>query len=105
MLTSVSPGGAGLSASQSMSVPGFGGGPNSAGSGTVTIGSNVVGADIEIDGTYVGNTPTTLPLSSGTHNIAVRSGNAVGQRSMLVNAGSTVNVNAQLDQLQVVSRR
>lgn len=76
-----------------------------AGTASVVIGSNVAGADIEVDGAYVGSTPTTLPLSTGTHQIVVKSGNAVWQRNMLVNAGSTVNVNAQLEQMQVVSHR
>ena len=76
-----------------------------AGTASVVIGSNVTGADIEVDGAYVGSTPTTLPLSAGTHQIVVKSGNAVWQRNMLVNAGGTVNVNAQLEQMQVASRR
>jgi len=75
-----------------------------AGTGSVTIASNVPGADIEVDGTYFGSTPTTLPLSAGTHQIAVKSGSAAWQRSMLVNAGSSVNVNAQLEQMQTASR-
>ena len=76
-----------------------------AGAASVTIGSNVPGADVEVDGAYVGSTPATLPLSAGTHQITVKSGVAVWQRSLLVNAGGTVNVNAQLEQMQAVSRR
>ena len=81
---------------------GFGG---AAGTSSVTIGSNVPGADIEVDGAYVGSTPATLPLSAGTHQIAIKSGSAVWQRSLLVSAGGTVNVNAQLEQIQTASRR
>jgi hypothetical protein len=76
-----------------------------AGSASVTIGSNVPGADVEVDGAYVGSTPATLPLSAGTHQITVKSGVAMWQRSLLVNAGGTVNVNAQLEQMQAASRR
>jgi PEGA domain len=76
-----------------------------AGTSSVTIGSNITGADIEVDGAYVGSTPATLPLSAGTHRITVKSGSAMWQRSLLVNAGGTVNVNAQLEQMQAVSRR
>src|SRR5947209_12163585 len=81
---------------------GFGG---AAGTSSVTIGSNVAGADIEVDGAYVGSTPETLPLSAGTHQITVKSGSAMWQRSLLVNAGGTVNINAQLEQMQAISRR
>ena len=76
-----------------------------AGTSLVTIGSNVSGADIEVDGAYVGSTPATLPLSAGAHQITVKSGSAMWQRSLLVSAGGTVNVNAQLEQIQTASRR
>lgn len=71
----------------------------------VTVTSNVNGADIEVDGTYVGSTPSTLPLSAGTHQITVKQGAVSWQRSLLVNAGSAVNVNAQLEQMQAASVR
>lgn len=76
-----------------------------AGTSSVTIGSNVPGADIEIDGSYVGSTPATLSLPAGTHQITVKSGNAAWQRNLLVSAGGTVNVNAQLEQMQTASHR
>jgi PEGA domain len=86
----------------SIAAKGFSG---AAGTSSVTIGSNITGVDIEVDGAYVGSTPATLPLSAGTHQITVKSGSAVWQRSLLVNAGGTVNVNAQLEQMQTASRR
>src|SRR4051812_17844801 len=60
------------------------------GSASVSIISNATGADIEIDGVYVGSTPTTLSLSAGSHQVAIRIGNAVWQRTLQVNAGSNV---------------
>lgn len=48
------------------------------------------------------------PLSrsrQGTHQISVRNGNALWQRNLQVNAGSTVSVNAQLEGAQMVSTR
>lgn len=75
------------------------------GSASVTINSNVTGADIEVDGNYVGSTPATLPLQPGTHKIVVKQGASVWQRSLLVNGGATVNVNAQLEQIQAVTSR
>jgi PEGA domain len=78
-----------------------------AGSGTanVTITSNTAGADIEVDGAYVGSTPSTLPLSSGAHQISVRGGNAMWQRNLQINAGSSLTVNATLEPVQVAGRR
>ena len=62
----------------------------------VTITSDIAGADIEIDGAFVGNTPTTRPLSAGTHKIKVSSGARVWERSLVVERGGTVNLNAKL---------
>ena len=71
----------------------------------VTITSNVTGADIEVDGNYIGSTPATIPLTAGKHQIAVKQGAAVWDRNLVVNAGSTVNVNAQIEQVQAVMAR
>jgi hypothetical protein len=74
------------------------------GSGSITITSDKPGADIEVDGAFVGNAPTTLPIASGMHHISVRGGNALWQRNLQVIPGSTVTLNAQLSQIQSVSR-
>lgn len=77
-----------------------------AGNGTsVAITSNLPGSDIEVDGAFIGSTPTTVSLPSGSHQISVRNGNAVWQRNLQVNAGSTVSLNAQLEATQMVSTR
>lgn len=68
----------------------------SAGEATVTISSDVVGADIEIDGAFVGNTPSTRPLAAGTHKIKVSNGAKVWERTLSVEKGSTINLNAKL---------
>jgi hypothetical protein len=75
------------------------------GTASVNITSNAAGADIEVDGAYVGSTPTTLALTSGSHQISVHSGNGAWQRTLQVSPGSTVTVNAQIEQTQAVSRR
>jgi len=72
---------------------------------SVAITSNLPGSDIEVDGAFIGSTPTTLSLPSGSHQISVRNGNAVWQRNLQVNAGSTVSLNAQLEATQMVSTR
>ena len=42
-------------------------------SGSVEIASNPPGAEIYVDGKFVGQTPSTIRLPSGTHHIAVKS--------------------------------
>lgn len=80
------------------------GGKSTAGSGSITITSDKAGADIEVDGVFVGNTPTTLPIASGVHQVSVHSGTELWQRNLQVIAGSTVTLNAQLGRTQTVAR-
>jgi len=76
------------------------------GSASVAVTSNMAGADIEVDGAFVGSTPTTLSLPSGMHQITVRSGNGLWQRNLQVSPGSTISLNARLETNQLaVSRR
>jgi hypothetical protein len=75
------------------------------GSASVSITSASNGAEIEVDGAYVGSTPTTLTLSPGMHQIAVRVGTEVWQRNLQVNSGSTITVTALLPQTQNVAQR
>jgi hypothetical protein len=64
------------------------------GTATFTVTSAVTGADIELDGSFVGNTPTTLQVAAGMHHVTVRSGAETWQRSMQVTSGSQVSLNA-----------
>lgn len=79
--------------------------PTSGGTSAVTVTSNSPGADIEVDGAYVGSTPTTVMLVSGPHQIAVKSGSALWQRNLQVGNGSTITVNATLERTQTVASR
>ena len=55
------------------------------------------GADIEIDGTFVGNTPSTITISPGSHEIVVKKkGFADWTRKLSVTGGS-IHINALLD--------
>jgi hypothetical protein len=65
-----------------------------AGTATFTVTSSVTGADIELDGAFVGNTPTTLQVPAGTHHVTVKNGTETWQRSMQVTSGSQVSLNA-----------
>jgi hypothetical protein len=65
---------------------------------SLNIDSTPAGADIEIDGAFVGNTPSTASVASGSHQIAVKKkGFADWSRTLNV-TGGTVHVNAELDQ-------
>ena len=70
--------------------------PVPAASAAISVTSPVAGAEIEVDGAFVGSTPTTLQLSPGSHRIVVKHGVKTWQRTLQVNAGSTVSLNATL---------
>lgn len=59
--------------------------------------SSTPDADIEIDGNYVGSTPSTVSVASGQHLISVKkSGFKQWERKITVSTGE-VNVNAALE--------
>lgn len=61
------------------------------------ISSTPDAADIEIDGNYVGSTPSTVSVASGQHQISVKkTGFRPWERKITVSAGQ-VNVNAALE--------
>jgi len=62
----------------------------------ISITSPVAAAEIEVDGVFVGNTPTTLHLAPGPHRIVVKHGTKTWDRTLQVSAGSTVSLNAAL---------
>lgn len=63
----------------------------------VSIASAPDSAEIEVDGEFMGNTPSTLELDPGEHNIAIRkSGYKPWEKKLKVTAGD-VNLNAELE--------
>jgi hypothetical protein len=65
---------------------------------TVIVKSSPDGADIRVDGKYVGSTPSTLRLEPGDHSIVVeKSGYRQWQRTMSVSSGGIITVDAQLE--------
>ncbi|MGO4884303.1 MAG: PEGA domain-containing protein [Bryobacteraceae bacterium] len=62
---------------------------------TLTINSNQPGADIMVDGMYVGNAPTTIQLAPGLHKVVLQQGSSVWQRDLQVTGGA-VTINATL---------
>jgi hypothetical protein len=45
---------------------------------------------------FVGSTPSTLQLPAGAHRVSIRHGNLSWDRSVQLNAGSAVTMNAVL---------
>ncbi len=64
---------------------------------SLAVDSNPVGADIEVDGNFVGSTPSAVPVALGNHEITVRKkGYSTWNRRMNI-TGGTVHVNAELE--------
>jgi PEGA domain len=56
------------------------------------------GADIELDGGFVGNTPSDVQVPEGEHTVTVKkTGFKDWERKMKVTAGSTIHLNADLE--------
>jgi hypothetical protein len=69
-------------------------------SAKVSVASTPSGADIEVDGNFVGNTPSTIDLAVGEHSIAVKkSGYKDWERKMKV-TGGTINLSAELEKAE-----
>jgi hypothetical protein len=62
----------------------------------VQVTSEPAGAEITIDGAFVGSTPATLQMTPGLHHISMKRGQANWERQMQVQAGNIVPVNAIL---------
>jgi hypothetical protein len=69
--------------------------------GKLSVGSVPDGADIEVDGSFVGNTPSDVQVADGDHTITVKkTGFKDWERKMKVSAGSSVHLNAELEKAQ-----
>jgi hypothetical protein len=65
---------------------------------TIEIKSNPDGADIAVDGKYVGNTPTTLHPSAGDHVIRMeKSGYKSWERTLTITPGETTSISPSLE--------
>ena len=71
--------------------------PAAAVQATLVIDSTPSGADIEIDGAFVGNTPSTVSVAPGSHQIVVKKKGFADWTKTLNVTGGTVHVNAELD--------
>lgn len=72
--------------------------PASSASAKLSVTSAPVGADIMVDGNFVGNTPSDVQLPEGEHTIVVKkSGFKEWQRKMKISGGSNVHLNAEME--------
>jgi hypothetical protein len=63
--------------------------------------STPVGAEVTVDGQYVGNTPSRVPLSIGAHTVTFSlTGFASWKRDLTVISGSELNINTALQKVQ-----
>ena len=65
---------------------------------SLAIDSIPSGADIEIDGAFVGNTPSTVSVTPGSHQIAVKKKGFSDWIKTLNVTGGAVHLNAELEQ-------
>ena len=65
---------------------------------TVVVKSTPPGADITVDGKFMGNTPSTIQLTPGDHVVEVeKDGLRPWQRGMTITAGGNITIDATLD--------
>jgi len=65
--------------------------------GSVNVKSTPDGADITIDGKFLGSTPSKLQLTEGSHTIVVeQTGYTAWQRTVTISPGNDININAVL---------
>ncbi len=76
---------------------------NQAGSTMLTVNSNMTGAEIEIDGAFVGSAPSTIPVAAGMHQITVRHGQQVWQRNVQT-MGGNISLQATFDGIRRAAR-
>ncbi len=72
--------------------------PKDAATGTIAVSSTPDGAEISVDGAFMGNAPATLKLPPGKHTIRVAlSGYKEWTREITVLAGSELKLAAALE--------
>jgi len=66
--------------------------------GKLSVASLPEGADIEVDGSFVGNTPSDVQVIEGEHTVSVKkTGFKDWERKLKVSSGSSVHLNAELE--------
>jgi hypothetical protein len=74
--------------------------PAAVSTGKLSVASVPDGADIEVDGSFVGNTPSDVQVAEGEHTVAVKKvGFKDWERKLKVSGGSSVHLNAELEKV------
>jgi len=69
-------------------------------SAKIQLESSPSGADIELDGSFVGNTPSDVQVAEGDHTVTVKkAGFKDWERKMKISAGSSVHLSAELEKV------
>jgi hypothetical protein len=64
----------------------------------VSVTSTPDGADIEVDGSFVGNTPSDIDVPAGEHTVSVKkTGFQAWEKKLKVSSGSNVHLKAELE--------
>jgi hypothetical protein len=72
-------------------------GTNTTSAATLDFSSNPAGAEIDIDGNYAGNTPSSMSVAAGEHAIKIsKPGFKTWERKLKINAGN-IKVGAELE--------
>lgn len=69
----------------------------------LTINSTAAGAEIEIDGSFVGSAPSTIVVAPGMHRVTVRAGTQVWQREVQITGGN-ITLQATFGELRRAGR-
>jgi hypothetical protein len=78
--------------------PGTAGTPPAATQASLTVDSTPAGADIEVDGAFVGNTPSTVSVAPGSRQITVKKKGFTDWTKTLNVTGGAIHLNAELEQ-------
>jgi hypothetical protein len=74
--------------------------PASPGSAKLQVESNPPGADIQLDGNFIGNTPSDVQVLEGDHTIMLKKpGFKDWERKMKESGGSSVHLSAEMEKL------
>jgi len=69
-------------------------------SANLHVESDPSGADIEVDGSFVGQTPSDIQVTGGDHTVVVKkTGLKDWERKLKVSSGSSVRLNAELEKI------
>lgn len=79
--------------------PAAGAAPQSAAGARLDVSSDPAGADIEVDGNFVGSTPSSIELPAGEHSISIKKSGYKSWERKMKTTGGEVKINAELEKM------